>query len=234
MQLGQPKNISLPDDITVEHRIAYEDLANMSGADFDKAYMNHNVLVHVLGVEQARAQSERRMHDDIAALADRMWPILTLHRQIAIEIYQEIEPSLLFMAFQDGMGEILMSKLALQQSGNAEVQQFAQRMIDEHTRANAEIKQLAESESQGLPHEISPEQFRDYINLSQLTGQEFDQAYVERNVEVHERDVQHFEAHSQNEPDPKIRAFAAANLPLLRAHLESARHIESRVDGTSQ
>jgi predicted outer membrane protein len=233
MQMAQSKNINLPTEISVEHRIAHQDLLAMSGPDFDRAYMNHNVLVHVLGVEQAKAQSERRMHPDIAALADRKLPILSMHRQSAIEIYQRIEPSLLFAAFQNEMGEILLSKLALQKSANAEVQQFARKMIDDHSRLNAEIKQLAKSKNRALPHEISPEQFRDYINMSQMNGHDFDRAYMQRNVEVHERDVRHFEEHSQSETDPNVHAFAAASLPLLREHLESARNTGSRLDAAS-
>lgn len=229
-QLAQARGLTLPADLPIEHTAANEDLSTMSGADFDKAYMNHNVLVHALGVLQAREQSEEGTDSAIRAFAARTLPVLTAHLETADELYEGIRPSLLFLAFQDGMGEILLSKLALQKSEDEEVRQFARRMIDDHTRANRQIEQLARDEDRTLPREISPHQLRDYVNLSQLSGQEFDRAYMERNVDVHEKDVAHFQQHAEQEESAEVRSFAAATLPILSAHLESARQIRTRLN----
>jgi predicted outer membrane protein len=233
MQLAYPRDIALPEELTAEHRAVYEDISGMSGRDFDKAYMNHNVLVHEVDVAQTRAQAEQGTAPDIRAFAARTLPVLSMHLQMATDIYQDIEPSLLFLAFQDGMGEILLSQLALQKSSDDEVRQFAQRMIDDHSRANNEVRQLGEAKGRMLPREVSPEIALSYLRLSQLEGRGFDQAYMERNVEAHAKDVQHFEQHAQNEVDPDIRAFATATLPVLRTHLETAMQIESRLDSAS-
>jgi predicted outer membrane protein len=232
-QLAQAKNITLPTDVGVEHQAAYDDLTRMSGADFDKAFMNHNLLVHALDVAQTRAQAENGTDPDIRAFAAGLLPELTEHLQVAVQIHEEIKPSLLFAAYQDGAGEILLSKLALQKASDAEVQQFAQRMITDHTSANTQVMQLAQAKNIALPTEVSAEQAVAYVRLSLLSGPGFDTAYMDRNIEVHAKDVEHFREHAENDPDADIRAFAAQQLPVLTAHLQSATQIRGRLNSTS-
>jgi len=229
-QLAHTENITLPVDIPVEHKAAYDDMSKMSGVDFDKAYMNYNVLVHALSVTQAAAQARSGTDIDIRAFAIKTLPKLSMHLKAAKDIYERIEPSLLFEAFQDGMGEILLSKLALQKTSDAEVRQYAQRMINDHTRANTQVEQLAQKKNIALPHEVPAEQVRAYIRLSQLSGQAFDKAYMGNNVNVHEKDVASFKVHAQNENDADIRAFAVETLPVLTTHLEQAQKINSRLN----
>jgi len=232
-QLAQEEDISLPADLTVEHRLANADLSRMSGMDFDKAYMNHNVLVHALGVLQAGGQAQSGTDKDIRIFAIQTLPVLSWHLQMGNDLYEKLGASLPFEAFKDGMGEILLSKLALQKSSDVEVQQFAQRMINDHTAANNQILALAEAKNFALQREISPGQLRDYLRLSRLVGNEFDRGYMRRNVDVHAKDTQLFEQAAASEPDADIKAFAAANLPVLSAHLASARQIDSRLNSAA-
>jgi predicted outer membrane protein len=75
-----------------------------------------------------------------------------------------------------------------------------------------------------LPTDLRPGQNAALDALSNLGGVEFNRAYRERNVEAHERDVDRFELASTREQDAsRIRQFAAAKLPVLSPHLESAR-----------
>ena len=225
-QLAQTKSIILPADITAEHRAVYEDLSTMSGADFDKAYMNHNVLEHASGVAQATGQADSGTDRDIKAFASTTLPALAAHLQVASAIYEGIEPSFLYRAFQDSTGEILLSKLALSKSSNVDVRQFAQKMINDHTLLNGQIEQLAQTKNVTLPREISPEQLRSYVELSQRRSTAFDQDYMSRNVDAHAGDVARFQENSTNATDADIRAFAAASVPVLSAHLSTARQIE--------
>lgn len=233
-QLAQLNNITLPADLTAEQQATYDNIAGMSGADFDKAYMSHNVLVHAASVPQAWKQAEAGLDADIQTFAVTSLPMLAEHLLSAGQIYESIEPSLLFAAFQDGRGELLLSALALQQSSNAKVRQFAQTMINDHIRASNDVTQLAANKNIVLPLEISPEQLRDYVRLSQLAGPAFDSAYMRRNIDVHTKDVERFQASSTNERDSDIRQFAATTLPLLSAHLQAARQIQQRLDPGTQ
>src|ERR1700675_2397646 len=46
-------------------------------------------------------------------------------------------------ALEGGMAEVQLGQLALQKSSNDDVKQFAQKMIDDHTKLGDEMKQVA-------------------------------------------------------------------------------------------
>src|SRR5689334_15055089 len=55
--------------------------------------------------------------------------------------------SFLITAGQDGMAEIELGKLAASKGQNAEVKQFGQKMVTDHTKAGTELKDLAAKKS---------------------------------------------------------------------------------------
>src|SRR5687767_11262035 len=51
--------------------------------------------------------------------------------------------------------EIELGQMAVTKAASADVKQFAQRMIDDHTKANTELTQLAQSKGWSLPADTS-------------------------------------------------------------------------------
>jgi putative membrane protein len=58
-------------------------------------------------------------------------------------------------AAEAGMAEVAHGQLAAQRATNQEVKTFAQRMVDDHTKANQELMQLAMSKGITLPNQQS-------------------------------------------------------------------------------
>ncbi len=54
-------------------------------------------------------------------------------------------------AAESGMAEVATSQLAMEKAANADVKTFAQRMIDDHTKANQELMQIAASKNITMP-----------------------------------------------------------------------------------
>jgi len=65
------------------------------------------------------------------------------------------DKSFVMKAAEAGMSEVEMGQLALQQASNEEVKRFAQRMVDDHSKANTELMQLAQSKGITLPASTS-------------------------------------------------------------------------------
>src|SRR4051812_33954645 len=65
------------------------------------------------------------------------------------------DKSFLIDAAEAGNTEIAASKIALEKSQNPDIKQFAQKMIDEHTKVGAELKQVASSKDVSVPSEPS-------------------------------------------------------------------------------
>jgi putative membrane protein len=132
-------------------------------------------------------------------------------------------------AAQGGLAEVEMGRLAVERGTRPEVKQFGQRMIDDHTKANTELMQIAARKNMQLPKEVSHEQKEMMDKLAKRSGADFDKDYVDAMVEDHEHDVKAFDEQAEEGTDADIKQFAAKTLPTLKQHLESIRSIKSKL-----
>ena len=131
-----------------------------------------------------------------------------------------------------GMAEVELGKLAAEKASSDEVKKFGQRMADDHSKANDELKTLARSKNITLPSEIGPQEKALRDRLMKLSGPAFDQAYMKAMVSDHVKDVNEFKMESKSGKDPEVKAWAAKTLPTLEEHLALARSTSGAV-GTS-
>jgi putative membrane protein len=50
-----------------------------------------------------------------------------------------------------GMAEVQLGKLATQKASRDDIKQFGQKMVDDHTKANDQLKELASKENIPIP-----------------------------------------------------------------------------------
>jgi putative membrane protein len=131
-------------------------------------------------------------------------------------------------AASGGMMEVELGKYASRHAASDRVKQFGQRMVDDHSKANDELKQVAEKKDMKLPAEMNKEQRATTDRLMKMTGADFDRAYMKTMVEDHEHDVAKFRTESQSAQDPDVKSFAAKTLPTLEHHLEMAKEVSAR------
>jgi len=130
----------------------------------------------------------------------------------------------------NNMFEIETSSLALTKAETDEVEQFAQRMIDDHTQASAELLVLASSEGIAVPTTLPQEKQAIANRLGGLTGVAFDKDYMNVQVAAHLEAVALFKQAADELDDAELRAFAAANLPVLQSHLQMALDLKATTD----
>ncbi len=128
-----------------------------------------------------------------------------------------------------GMAEVELGRMAASQGMSKEVKAFGQKMVEDHSKANQELMQLAQQKKVTLPPEVMPKHKETMAKLSRLKGAEFDREYVKAMVEDHEADVTAFDATAKNGVDADVKAFAAKTLPTLRMHLEMIRGIQGKM-----
>jgi len=131
-----------------------------------------------------------------------------------------------------GMAEVELGKLAADKASSDAVKRFGQRMVDDHSKANDELKALAQTRKITLPTEIGPEEKALRDRLVKLSGTAFDQAYMKAMLNDHLKDVGEFRTESRSGKDPDVKAWAARTLPTLEEHLKLARDANGAV-GTS-
>ena len=85
-----------------------------------------------------------------------------------------------------GMAEVQLGKLASERGMSADVKQFGQMMVTDHTKANDELKQIAAKLNIQLPTELDTKHKALADRLSKLQGAEFDREYAMAMVSGHE------------------------------------------------
>ena len=130
-------------------------------------------------------------------------------------------------AAQGGMAEVKMGQLAADKGTNPDVKAFGQQMVDDHTKANNDLKSVAQAENMTLPTDVNAKEQAMYDKLSKMSGPAFDKMYVNAMVKDHEEDVKDFNKEANAGQDPQIKNFASTTLPTLQGHLTKIKGIQS-------
>jgi putative membrane protein len=127
-------------------------------------------------------------------------------------------------AAMGGKAEVALAQLALQRSSSDSVKQYAQQMIDDHTKANDELMQVASTKGITLPTEPDANHKAMLAKMQTLSGAQFDSMYIKMaGVKDHEKMDKLFMGESSKGKDADAKAFAAKTLPTVEAHLRMAR-----------
>ncbi len=135
----------------------------------------------------------------------------------------------LVKAAEGGMAEVELGRLAVSNSVNPKVKEFGQRMIDDHSRANEELKAIAQRKGDHIPTSVSAKDQATKDRLSKMSGAEFDRAYMEDMIQDHKADVSEFRDEAKSGTDPDYKAFAQKTLPTLESHLKLAQSTDSQI-----
>lgn len=127
------------------------------------------------------------------------------------------------------VAEIQMSQVALKQAKSPSVKTFAQHMIDDHTKANDELRSLKSGDKgYSLVEEPAPDAQKAIDAMSRLQGADFDKAYAKEMVADHEKAVAIFQVEIEKGSNPKLKEFATKTLPTIKHHLDMAKSLPTR------
>ena len=128
-----------------------------------------------------------------------------------------------------GLAEVNLGNLAARTSINPAVQQFAQRMVQDHMRSNQQLLQIANQRGLRLASAMDKEHQALLTDLTKATGQQFDRRFAQHQLEDHEQAIKLFEQEAKNGKDPALKQFASTMLPILRGHQKMAKRLASRL-----
>jgi len=130
-----------------------------------------------------------------------------------------------------GMAEVDLGKLAAGKTGEDNVKRFANRMVDDHDKANGGLKELAEKSKIPLPETLDPDHQKMRADLDKLDGARFDLAYLKAQVIDHQKTVQLLIWEIGSGQDADIQRFAKMTLPIVLEHLQMARDLQAELAG---
>ncbi|MGH9614250.1 MAG: DUF4142 domain-containing protein [Bryobacteraceae bacterium] len=132
-----------------------------------------------------------------------------------------------------GIAEVELGKLATQKASSDAVKQFGQKMVDDHSKANDALKQVASQEGVTVPDSLDSKHQSRVDKLSKLSGADFDRAYVKDQLKDHRKDVSEFKREADNGSNANIKNFAAKTLPTLEEHLSMVKDLNKSSKATS-
>jgi putative membrane protein len=132
-------------------------------------------------------------------------------------------------AAEGGMAEVRLGRTAQSKSQNADVQAFAKRMVDDHSKANDELKQLATTKGLALPTDLDTEHKKVVGEISGKSGKNFDRSYMNEMVGDHDRTLKALQDASTNAKDADIKNWASKTLPIVQEHLRMAKETQKKV-----
>ena len=141
------------------------------------------------------------------------------------------DASFLRDASEANNAEVAAGKLAVAQSQNADVKTFAQMMIDDHSKAEDELKALASQKGVKVSDKPSVMERTETKMLSERKGSSFDQHYAESDgVKAHADTIKLFQKEVDKGQDADVKAWAQKMLPALQKHQQAANDLKSKTD----
>jgi putative membrane protein len=146
-------------------------------------------------------------------------------------------------AAHGSMAEVQLGQLASERGQNAEVKQFGQMMVRDHTKASEELKQAVAAHNITLPTELDDEH-RDLVDkLRNLRGAEFDREYIDAMVDGHEEMQDLLESRTEDARDASpsgaagtedaanaaVNQWALKAKPTVDQHLKTAQQIQDKL-----
>jgi putative membrane protein len=123
-------------------------------------------------------------------------------------------------AANGGRFEVDSSNLALLKGVSGSTRDFANMMLDDHGKANAELERLAQGKGLALPVKLDAQHQQKLDQLSALDGEAFESAYREMQLKAHEEAIALFKEAAEGCEDADLRGFAKKTLPTLLKHRE--------------
>jgi len=131
-------------------------------------------------------------------------------------------------AMEGGMAEVQLGQLAAQKGNSDDVKQFGQKMVDDHSKLNDQMKQVAQELNVKPPTSLSSKDKATMKKLQALNGDAFDKAYIKDMVADHKKDEREFKEETQHASNPALQQAASQGAQVIGEHLQMIEQIAQK------
>ncbi len=259
MELASKNRLQFKADLTQQQVAQFDQLQRLSGAEFDRAYMALMVQSHRDEVNVFQNERRAGHSPEVQTLIDKdlffLQNHLTLAQQIAGQVgadvtattgagadttpvatqpgqpTQTVRADSVFISEVDASNatELRLARMAEGRARDSLVKRFAQNMVTDHDRMQAEWRALSSRTGLQVRASISPRHQEQVTRLGSLSGTEFDRAYMAAMVQNHQENVNAFQDRGRTAQSAEVRQLVERSLPSLRQHLSLAQQVASQV-----
>ncbi len=136
------------------------------------------------------------------------------------------DQAFLSKAIEGSDAEVELGQLAQQKSQSQDVKQFAQRMVNDHSQMNEKwLKPVAKQLNVSEPKGPSKKDKKLMEKLESLSGQQFDNEYIQAMLKDHKDDLKEFQGEAQAAQDPSVKQIATQGANIIEKHLQMIEQI---------
>ena len=128
-------------------------------------------------------------------------------------------------AAEGGLAEVRLGELAQQKSNSQDVKEFAQKMVNDHTQLNNQMQPIAQQMGVSSPQGLSKKDKKEIAKLENLSGQQFDEAYIKYMVKDHKKDLSEFKDEASRTQNPQLKNAAQQGAQVIDQHLQLAERL---------
>ncbi len=133
------------------------------------------------------------------------------------------------------LGEIQLGKMAQDKAKSDEVKSFAKKMVDDHTKALDELKQIAQSKGVTLPEEPGKQQMAMQKKLEDQSGAKFDRQYMQQaGKQAHQSTHKLLQRTASRAEDSDLKNYATKAIGTVDSHMQMARETTESMKAISQ
>jgi len=178
--------------------------------------------------QQSDASAQQSSQTDAAAAGEAQ---LAGARDQADQAMQDPTKMFVMETYNMNLFEIQAGQLAAQRAQDDQVKQFARTMVQDHTKANQQLKQVAQSANVQISEQLDPVHQAKLQKLQKLPASEFGRKYINSQVAGHMMSVLEFQHQSQQGKNDQVKQFATQMLPDLQKHLQHATQLAGQMAG---
>lgn len=126
--------------------------------------------------------------------------------------------------------QIQLGQLAQKKGSSGHVQDLGKILESDHKKSQSDLTALAKRKNISIPTSPTKSSKDAYRDLEEKSGNDFDKAYADMMVNVHEDAIETFEDASEDCADKDIKNWAMNSLPKLRKHQDRAVECKEKCD----
>lgn len=132
---------------------------------------------------------------------------------------------------QANMAEVRAGKVAEEKAQSDDVKKYARHMIEDHGKMLEEQESMAQAKKVKMPAQPKKEDQAAVKKLQGLSGDKFDQAYMDQMLKDHEKALKLAKEASSKAKDAQLKEAAQKATPKIEEHLKMARQISGAAAG---
>lgn len=127
---------------------------------------------------------------------------------------------------QTNNAEIKFGQAAQDMGSTQDVKDFGKMLVDDHTKANDQAKQLAMALNVPVPEGTTPEADSELKMATGMSGAGFDKDFLADMVKGHQKAIDTFQQEADSSDPAQVTDFAKQTLPTLKKHLQTAQSLQ--------